>query len=143
MLCVTEITLSSSSSQLIDIPQSLIHYPHSREEKSVHLYVIQSPLPLSKAEQSRHRSFLIQEVIVYPKAKHHSELDNNTTFSASLSTQYTRLSSVSPSSISRVALPNIKNLHIKISILSLKYLFVLKASHLSSQLTHCSSSLAT
>lgn len=66
-LSIIEIALGSSSTQLIDIPHSLIRCPHIIQEKSVHLYVIPSPLPASKAEQSRHRTLLIQEIIVYPK----------------------------------------------------------------------------
>lgn len=110
-LCVTEITLSSSSSQLIDIPHTLSHCLHVREEKSVHLYVIPSPLPVSKGEQSRHRTFLIQEIIVYPKAKYHSELHNTTTLSASLETQHARVFFLGyhPPTSPPGALPNIKN----------------------------------
>lgn len=78
-LSIIEIALSSSSTQLIDIPHSLIRCPHIIQEKSVHLYVISSRLPVSKAEQSRHRTLLIQEIIVYPEAKYHFELYNNTT----------------------------------------------------------------
>lgn len=84
MLCATEITLSSSSSHFIDISHALIDYPHIREVKSVHLYVIPSPLPVSTGELSRHHTFPIQDIIVYPKAKYYSELHNNATFSASL-----------------------------------------------------------
>lgn len=78
------ITLGSSFSQFTDISHSLTNCPHIRDKKSVHLYVIPSPLPVSKGKESWRCTFLIPEITIYPKAKYHSTLQNNTTFSASV-----------------------------------------------------------
>lgn len=80
MLYAVGVTFSSQPSHRHSRQSHPLHF---RGEKSVHLYVISSPLLVSTGEQCLHCTSLIQEIIVYPKAKYHSKLQK-TTFSATL-----------------------------------------------------------